>query len=236
MNIKKYLIYAVVASTILGGTTSLVLAHEEDIPGFDKNQHEDRVKKSMRGEHEGPEMIVQIGPNGKTTLRGTVKTVGSASLTVTSWGGDWVVNILTSTNVMPVNDLTKFKTGDFVGVHGSVNQSAAFTIDARIVRNWAEKIEVMTNKQEIKRIMKAESSRNWQGTVSNINVSSRSFALTIDDVAYTVNVTADAKIVNEKFATINFADIKNGDRARVWGPSLETTITASVVRDISITP
>lgn len=237
MNTKKYLVYAGVTATILGGVASLVLAEDK--------MREERFNKAMMGEHEGPEMIVKIGPNGKTTLRGTVKTVGSGSLVVTSWGGDWVVNIPASANVMPTSDLTKFKAGDFVGVQGDVNKTMAWTVDARIVRDWSikkaeqESKELMkkerrNNKQEIEDVIKNENPRNWQGIANNINTDAKSFTLTIEGTAYTVNLVADVKVVSKNFLTASFADVKDGDNVRVWGPVSGTTISAYVLRDISI--
>ncbi len=225
MNTKKILIGACVAATVLGSVASLVLA--------DNNQgNDDKFSKAMRGEHEGPEMIVQVGPNGKATLRGTIKTVGSTSLTVTSWGGDWMINIPAGTNVMPVTDLTKFTVGDFVGVQGSVNQSAPWTIDAKIVRDWNLKQLQETNRQEVKQIMQEGMPKNWQGTVSSVSTSS--FSLTIDGTAYTVNLAANAKIVDQRYSTISLANIKNGDTVRVFGTLSGTTLTVLVVRDTSI--
>ena len=228
MNIKKYLIGAGLAATILGGVSSLVLAEE---------MMEKKMEKSVDSMSRPRPMVVQIGPNGNTLLRGTIKTVGTDSLLVTSWGGDWMVNVSSSDAkiiVIPKVDISQFKAGDFVGVQGSVNQSSAWTVDAKIIRNWTERKEMQAMKQEIKQMMKAQTPKNWQGTASNVNVAGRSFTLTIEGTAYTVNVTADAKIVNKKYLAISLADIQNGHTVRVWGPSSETTITASVVRDDSL--
>lgn len=231
MNIKKYLIGAGLAATILGGVASLALAEE---------MMEKKMEKNIDAMSRPKPMVVQIGPSGNTLLRGTVKTVVTDSLTVTSWGGDWIVKVSSSTKFMPGPDMTQFKEGDFVGVQGAINESTLWTVDAALVRNWTERKEMQTemkdNRMEIKEMMKAQSPRNWEGIASNINISARSFTLTIDSVAYTINVTANAKIVNQKYLTINFTDIKDGDTVRVWGPFSETIITASVVRDVSITP
>jgi len=233
MNTIKYIISAGLVAILLGGTVSLVLA--EDII-------EKKMEKSMDAISRPKPMIVEIGPAGKTILRGTVKTVDANSLTVASWGGDWTINISSDTKVVPETDLSKFKAGDFVGVQGSVNKGAAWTVNARLVRNWterkeekADKKEEKTNKKEIKEMMKQEKPRNWAGTASDVNVDAKTLILTVNGVAYTVNLTANAKIVSQKFLAINFSDIKNGDRVDVFGPVSGATITASAVRDISIT-
>lgn len=221
MNIKKYVIYGGLAATLLVGVASLALAED------------DNFNKAMMGKHEGPDMKVEIGPQGRTLLRGTIKTVSTGSLTVTSWGGDWMVNISSSANVMP-SDMTQFKVGDFVGVQGMINKTSVWTVDAMLVRDWTLKQAEQTNKQEIKDLMQSVSPRNWQGTASNVNASSNSLTLTIDGTAYSVALATNAKIVNEKFATVAFSAIQNGDTARVWATLSGTTLTAYVVRDISL--
>jgi hypothetical protein len=74
--------------------------------------------------------------------------------------------------------------------------------------------------------------KNYVGTASN--VSDNSFTLTINGVANTVNVAPGAKIVNRNWITIKLSDIKDGDNVRVWGTNDNGTITASIVRDVSI--
>lgn len=226
MNIKRYLVGTGLALSILGGVASFAIAEEST------------DKKNMFSESQHPRpVVVQIGPSGNALLRGTIKTIGTDSLIVTSWGGDWTVNVSSSDSritIIPKVGLDQFKTGDFVGVQGSVNQSASFTIDARLVRNWSGRKEIQENKQDIRELIKQGTPRNWQGTASDVNVSAKTFTLTVEGVAYSVNLTASAIIVNQKYATIAFSDIKNGDTVRVWGPLSGTTITASVVRDVSI--
>ncbi len=221
MNIKKYIIGASAVATILSSTLLLVSVQAEE-------------QKSMMSDSHPQPMIVNIGPAGQTLLRGTVKTIGTNSLTVTSWGGDWIINVSSDTKVRPVSDLTKFKVGDFVGVKGNVNQSAAWTIDANLVRDWMIKEEGQSMEKEIKELMKAEIPKNWQGTASNVNASAKTLTLSIENVAYNVNIVDTAKVVSKNYAAIDFASIKDGDTVRVWGLLSDTTITAYVVRDVSI--
>jgi hypothetical protein len=82
--------------------------------------------------------ILQVGSGGKVMLRGTIASISGNSLTVTSWGGPWTVNVDSGAEILPTaanKDITKFKTGDFIGVQGTVSQSANFTINATIVRD-----------------------------------------------------------------------------------------------------
>lgn len=184
-------------------------------------------------------VVLQVGPEGRALLRGTISAVNSGSLVVKSWGGDWTVAVSASTKILPQaagNDLTKFKVGDFVGVQGTVNQTQAWTIDAKLVRDWTLRQEVRAeqkqNLQAVRQIMKNERPRNYQGTVSNL--SGNTFTLTVEGTAYAVSVASNAKILNRTFLTASLADFKDGDTVRAWGPRTDTTITAGVVRNISL--
>src|SRR3989338_1111584 len=224
---KKYMIALALGVVLVAGATSLVLA--EDTAPVKANVTIDALVS-----HPQP-TIVNIGPRGNVLLRGTVSAVGNNTLTVKSWGGDWVVNISSATKLAPEVSMTQFKVGDFVGLHGTVNQTAAWTIDATLVRNWTVRKAVTEIRKEIKTI----AAKNWQGIVSNVNSSTQSFTITIDGkgadgISYAVTVTSEAKLVNQNYTSISFGDIKNGDKIRVWGPAVDTTIAASVVRNISI--
>ena len=242
MNTKKYLVGAGLVITVLAGAASLVLANDmmDDMESRIKNSKETAVRA-------GTQMLLEVNHNGKALLRGSIKTVGTDSLTVTSWGGDWIVKISADTKLLPGTSMSQFKVDDFVGIQGIVSQSAAWTIDATLVRNWnarkveqenrkAIKTERHNNQEEIKEVIKNESPKNWQGTASNINATDRSFTLTVDGTAYTVKVVTDAKIVNNAFLTAGFTDLKDGHMVRVWGPVEGTAVSAYVVKEISIVP
>jgi len=193
------------------------------------------VSSSAVSEHP----ILQIGPEGRVLMRGTIASVASGVLTVTSWGGVWTVNVSPETKVLPVaagNDLTQFKAGDFVGVMGVVSQSANWTINATLVRDWTYRQVVnqerRENIQSANALRKSNTPRDYVGTASN--VSGNSFTLTVEGVADTVNVVSNAKIVNRNWITIPLSSIQNGDNVRVWGVNASGTITASIVRDVSI--
>jgi len=107
-----------------------------------------------------PPKMVEIGPQGKALLRGTVKSTTATTVTVTSWGGDWVVNT--------TDDTSKFMAGDFVGVQGTVSTAAAWTIDASLVRNWTAKREAVTEKKETIKEKVEQKTENVQQRIDSI--------------------------------------------------------------------
>ena len=184
-------------------------------------------------------MVLHVEANGKVLLRGTIDAVSASSLTVKSWGGDWTINVPASAEVLPAAaTLANFKVGDFVGAQGSVNQSAAWTVDATLVRDWTERKvlnqEIRQNVQSARQEMQANTPRTLQGTVSNL--SGQAFTLTTSSGAsYSVLLTADAKILMNNWLTLDFSRVQNGDVVRVWGPVSSSTVSASIFRDTSIT-
>ncbi len=185
-------------------------------------------------------MVLQVNKDGKVLMRGTIASVASGVLTVAGWGGTWTVNTPSTAEVLPAavgNDITQFKTGDFVGIEGTVSQSASWTIDATLVRDWtyrrAVTAEQKQNVQAVRQTMQSETPRNYQGLVSGINGSSFTYT-TADGTTYTVNIASDAKVLNRNWLTLPLSSIRNGDTVRVWGANASGTLTAEVVRDISI--
>jgi hypothetical protein len=182
--------------------------------------------------------VLLIGPEGRVLMRGTIASVGNGSLTVNSWGGVWTVNVGSGTKILPAaagNDLTKFQTGDFVGIQGTVSRSANWTIDATLVRDWTYRHVVQQERQEniksANTLRKSGTPRNYVGTASN--VTDNSFTLTADGVSYTVNVVSGAKVVDRNWLNMTLSSIKNGDNVRVWGVNTNGNIAASIVRDVS---
>jgi Domain of unknown function (DUF5666) len=188
----------------------------------------------------GMQNVLQVGSTGKATLRGTIVSTGGNSLMVKSWGGNWTVNVNTPTEILPAafgRDLTQFKAGDFVGVQGMVSQTASLTIDATVVRDrTAEQMmsqQQQQNTQTERDMMKNKGPMNFQGMESNLNGST--FMLTASGgVVYTVNVAPGAQVTNRAQLTIPLSSIRNGDTVRVWGTNASGTITAQIVRDLSL--
>ncbi|MBX4200919.1 hypothetical protein KW786_02200 [Candidatus Parcubacteria bacterium] len=227
-NTQKYIVSLSLAAVLLAGGASLVVAEENRVPaGTVVLPGAPSTEKQM---------VLEVGPKGNVLLRGTVVSVGTATVVVKSWGGDWTVNVSSSTQLLPLSAMSQFKVGDFVGAQGMMNTGAAWTVDAKVVRDWSAKKEAQETKKEINDIIKSVSPRNWQGIASNINASANTFTLTIDGVAYTVNLAAGAKVVNDGYGVMNLADIKSGDIVRIYATISGTTATAYVVRDPAIKP
>ena len=185
-------------------------------------------------------MLLQVNRAGKTLLRGTIASVASGTMTVNGWGGTWTVNVPTSAEILPAavnKDITQFKTGDFVGISGTMSQSASWTIDAAVVRDWtyrqAISQEQKQNAQNARTTMKGGLPRDYVGTASN--VSGDTFTLTASNgTAYTVNVASGAEVVSRGWATLSLANIANGNTVRVWGVNASGTIAAKIVRDTTL--
>lgn len=176
-----------------------------------------------------PPMVLDVNPNGGVLLRGTVESVGSSSLVVKSWGGNWTIKVSSSTEIHPKttgNSLSGIEVGDFVGVLGQVSISETLTINARLVRDWTEKREAKEDKKE---------GRLFVGTASTVG--SSTLTLSSNTTLYTVYTTSTTKILNRNWLNISFSDIKVSDKIRVWGKlrgTSTTDINAEVVRDISL--
>lgn len=182
-------------------------------------------------------MVLNVSASGKVLLRGTVDAVSATSLTVTSYGGQWTINVPSTAQVLPQGvALTSFQQGDFVGVQGSINSSANWTVDATLVRDWTQRQaisqQVKQNVQDIKSTIQS-GPHNFAGTLSNL--SGQTFTLTgTDGNAYTVTLSSGAEVVEKNYRTLDFTQVQNGDSVRVWGTAASSTITASVFRDLSI--
>jgi hypothetical protein len=201
------------------------------------------MSASADGENGGTisqtQTVVQVDSSGRALLRGTIDAVNGRTLTVKSWGGDWTLNVNASAEILPASvgqDLTQFKNGDFIGVQGIVSQTAVWTIDASVVRDRTLEQTMIQQRQENiqnEHDVKGAGPMNFQGTVSNLNGSS--FMLTTQDGAtFTVNIAAGAQIMNVTRLTLPLVSIANGNTVRVWGTNASGTITAQIVRDLSI--
>ncbi len=220
-NSKKYIAVAGLATALLSGAMMVSAQDSPTATAAKVNQ----------------KMVLEVGPAGRTLMRGTVTVVGTNSLTVKSWGGDWVVNVSASTKLAPRVDMSQFQVGDFVGVQGLMSTSAAWTIDASFVRNWTErkeiKAEVKENREGIKAVIKAITARNWEGVVVGDVNADGSFKLQVGSATYDIKMATGAKVVDKGYVTLSPSSIKAGHTVRVYGPAADTTITASVVRDVS---
>ncbi len=184
-------------------------------------------------------MVLQIGAKGAVLLRGTVDSVSSDSVTVKSWGGDWTVNVPTSAKVLPQGTtVSDMKTGDFVGVQGTVDSTGNFMVNATLIHDWTARQalnqEIKTNVQSVRETM-ASGPRTIQGTLSNLDATADTFTLTnAAGTAYSVTLDSGAKILGKNWATITLGQATNGDTVRVYGTVSSTAIAASVFRDVSV--
>ena len=180
-------------------------------------------------------MVLNVSSGGKVLLRGTVSAVSSDSVTVKSWGGDWTVNVPSSAKVLPSGTaLSSFAQGDFVGVQGTANASAGWTVDATLIRDWTARAQIKANVQAVKQEVKS-AARVVQGTLSNLDATAATFTLTnAAGTAYTVSLDSGAKVLGKNWATISLSQATDGDTVRVFGSVSSTTIAASVFRDISV--
>ena len=229
MQTNKYILALGLATAIVGGAMAVTSVSAVEKPLVQKV----------------PNMVLEVGPSGRTLIRGTVTAVGTDSLTVKSWGGLWVVNVSSTTKLAPRVDMAQFAVGDFVGAQGVMSTAADWTINATLVRNWTTRKDLQATKdmvkrerhnnmEEIREVMLNESPKNWQGTASNINATAKTLTLTVDGTAYAVSLVTDAKVVDRAFFTIDFAKVKEGDTVRVWGPVSSDAISAYVLRDVSV--
>ncbi|MCX6736033.1 MAG: hypothetical protein NTZ13_03030 [Candidatus Parcubacteria bacterium] len=102
-------------------------------------------------QQEEKQMILDVGPEGKVLLRGTIASVSVGVITVKGWGGIWTVNIPTTAEILPEavkKDITKFKVGDYVGVQGRVLNSVNWTINATLVRDRTRETIIPLRKEQ----------------------------------------------------------------------------------------
>lgn len=183
-------------------------------------------------------MVIEIHKGGGALLRGTVESATDSSITVNSWGGAWTIVISSDTRVLPHGVApSAFQKGDFVGVEGTVNTSASWTIDAKLVRDWtarkAAHQEMKRNEHAVKQQIHSTRPRNFEGVASSVDTMARTFTLASEGQSYSVILTAHAQILKKNWLTLDLASVKDGDKVRVWGTAASSTISASVLRDLS---
>ncbi|NTW27640.1 MAG: hypothetical protein HGA36_04905 [Candidatus Moranbacteria bacterium] len=71
------------------------------------------------------------------------------------------------------------------------------------------------------------------GTVSEINLETKTITVIKDTKAFTVNAS-DARILGSNWQTINFSSIAVSHKIKVSGTITDTAITAKTIRDLSL--
>jgi hypothetical protein len=190
-------------------------------------------------------IVVQIGPAGNALIRGTVTNVGSDSLTVKSWGGNWTVKIDSNTKFLPKGlTLDRIKVGDFIGLQGKVNSEETLTVHATLIRDWTErKITVeerrqnieerRQNKEEVKQIIK-ETPKIRVLMVETIDQTNNTLTAKLNGQTITVKLAEGVKLIDRNWRTITSSQVEPNDTIRVYGVLSGSTLEASVIRDISI--
>lgn len=165
------------------------------------------------------QMMVNIGPNGNTQLRGTLSSITGNTLNIASWGGTWVVDVTNAKFTgkgggAAGTGLSQFQTGDWITVMGTAGTSTAWSVTAKQVRD------------ESLQVKKASVS----GTISDLSGSN--FTLSgKNGKTSNVTVNADGKIwVGGVISTVS--GLSNGLFAQVGGVwnRAQDTILASMVR------
>lgn len=161
-------------------------------------------------------MMVNINTTGQANLSGTLKANTASALTVTSWAGDWTINISPTTKLARQNNgkptLSELAVGDTVSIQGKANTKGFWTIDASKVQD-----------------MSIKDGQEFSGTISNLSGST--FTLTAKNrsaIQVTLQPTASIKL-NGKVSTV--ASLANGAMANVRGVwnSVASTLSASRV-------
>ncbi|OHA17985.1 MAG: hypothetical protein A2664_01400 [Candidatus Taylorbacteria bacterium RIFCSPHIGHO2_01_FULL_46_22b] len=178
---------------------------------------------------------LQIRNDGTITLQGaTVTGVGSASTTITTaftWGGttmSFTVKTDSNTRITQKNGnkitLADVAVGDVVNIAGTLDASAAFTINAKTLRDVTrEKSIPLTN--DI-----------FQGTLQSISSTTTlptTFSLLLGGITRTVTVASSTVVLKSNWTLTTLGQFVIGDIIRVFGSvqSNGTTIDALVVRN-----
>ena len=187
------------------------------------------------------QQIIQIGAAGKVLLRGTISSVAAGVITVNSWGGAWTVDVPSTAQVLPVsvnNDITQFKTGDFIGVQGTVSTSANWTINATLVRDWTyiKSTTTQTTTTTPPVTQGSQGLRAYNGVFGTVSaISGTTLTVTSNaqngGTATTYIVDASSATVTKSGTASSVSAIAIGDTVAVQGTVNGTSVTATSIRD-----
>ncbi len=220
--LKTYIGTSALVLSLVAVMPFAALAHnnsnDEDNRGNDRNHDSVAIRPQV-----DVRQTVQINPNGDVTLKGAVGSVGSTSLVVKSWGGDWTVNVASgaklNSRANAVIALTDIKAGDVVMVHGVMKAGAGLSIDARQVKD-----------QFI-----PDRSVAVRGTIASIGANT--LTVKSGDATWTVNTTSATKFTSKFDIATTLAAMKVGDDVTVKGAVVAgstTTVNATDVKDASL--
>lgn len=187
-------------------------------------------------------MVLDVDSSGSVLLRASVKSIAANSIVVDGWGGTWIIRTNAATQVISnasnaAGDVSAISVGDFVGVSGTMARDQIYTVDATLVRDWTTNPLTASTPSTSMTTSTSTTSTSaavplYTGTASAIGADS--FTLTsLDGTEYTVMTDNNTVFLNTARETIAFSDITSGDSIRINGSLSGSTITATVVRDIS---
>lgn len=211
-------------------TAGIALAQASDQPNQSLPLNDNATSTSYASQQ-----VLTVDATGKILLRGTLVSVASSTLTVKGWGGNWTVNVPSSASTTPAGGaLTSMHPGDFVGVQGTVDANASWTVNATAVNDWTENAQAKANEQAAWSA-RPGNAHVLQGTVSALNSATKTFTLTdASSTAHTVAIANGAGLYTDAWLTLDWSKVANGDIARVYGKTSSTTIMASFFRDLSV--
>ena len=168
---------------------------------------------------------VREGSKGKIVRleKALVISIGTNTLTITSGGKTYTVNITSSTNLrrhyFGKGTLAEISVNDQVDIVGTYTDDTGTKITARLVRDTS--------------IMKRRGA--FFGTIADITGNT----ITLDSVkgSQTVTVSTTTKYMNQKGTTILLTDLKNGDLIRVaglWDKANSTITEVTGVKDFTL--
>ncbi len=105
---------------------------QNDDRGMGDGVRADKKGRLMRG---GKEVVLTVASNGDTVLRGVVTAVSNNTLSVKTWGGVWTIDLSKLPSGFQQTDAAKIVVGDFVGVHGIMDQTTQIIV-AKVARVW----------------------------------------------------------------------------------------------------
>lgn len=225
-------------SIALGAGTSvlalaLILSFAFGMPARanDDNNRENGDQKSF-AHSLGSTFEVHISDSGAVLVRGAkVTAVSSTGFTaVSSWPDasmTWNVLANGATIIQRSNGTTSLSAmavGDIASFSGTLTGGSAFTVQAKIVKDWSSSIPVNVK-------------TTVEGKLLSVAATGLPtiFVLRSGNNDYTVKAATDTSILNALWLRSGLANFQIGDTVRVYGTvHSDNTIDATVVRDTSI--
>lgn len=111
------------------------------IPAYaDNDSAKVKVESENKIKAQAPEMSVSINGNGQARIAGKVVSVSSSTLVVSSWGGNWTVNLASDAMLQNRSgkiSLADIKVGDNVVVSGKASATAGLVLTGTVVKDMS---------------------------------------------------------------------------------------------------